>query len=286
MKTYQDRTFDEERALYALKSSVVRKCAFKGPKDGESALKECEDISVQDCLFDLRYPLWHLKKGRIENSVFTKDCRAALWYDRDIEINGCQMNGIKAVRECDHTVIKNCSVHSVEFGWFCRNIRICDSSLESEYPFLKSENIEINALKMNAKYSFQYVKNLKIKNAVLTTKDAFWHAQNAVIEDSIITGEYLGWYSENLTFIRCKIAGTQPLCYAKNLTLQECEMTDTDLAFEYSDVHADIRGSILSVKNPKSGEIIADHISEILFDENKMPDTDCKVVCRKKTSGF
>ncbi len=34
------RTFDEERALYNLKSADVVECTFAGPSDGESVLKE------------------------------------------------------------------------------------------------------------------------------------------------------------------------------------------------------------------------------------------------------
>lgn len=71
-------------------------------------------------------------------------------------------------------------------------------------------------------------------------------------------GEYLGWYSENLTLIRCHISGTQPLCYCENLHLIDCTMEGTDLSFEYSSVEAEVRGEILSVKNPRSGCIVAE----------------------------
>ncbi len=66
MKKYENQTFDAERALYALRSGLVSNCSFQGPADGESALKECENITVENCLFGLRYPLWHLNGGRIE----------------------------------------------------------------------------------------------------------------------------------------------------------------------------------------------------------------------------
>ena len=120
---------------------------------------------------------------------------------------------------------------------------------------------------MTGKYSFQYMKNLHIKNSELDTKDAFWHSKNILVENSVVKGEYLGWFSENLKFINCKIIGTQPLCYCKNLELINCEMQDTDLSFEYSDVKADIKGHIVSVKNPKSGIITADSVGEIIQED-------------------
>ena len=142
-------------------------------------------------------------------------------------------------------------------------------SLTQNIAFFEAHNLEINNMDFNGKYSFQYVTNLNISNSFLNTKDAFWHAQNVVVRDSTVKGEYLGWYSNNLTFINCKIIGTQPLCYCNNLKIIDCTMEDTDLSFEYSNVEASINGSILSVKNPKSGHIIADKIEEIIL----TPDT-------------
>jgi len=47
-------------------------------------------------------------------------------------------------------------------------------------------------------------------------------------------------------------------------------MEDTDLAFEYSDVVADITGHILSVKNPKSGVITADSVGTVIREDAVM----------------
>ena len=148
------------------------------------------------------------------------------------------------------------------------------------YFLFESKNVEIDNLTMTGKYSFQYMKNLHITNSNLDTKDAFWHSKNIVVENSIVKGEYLGWFSENLTLINCKIIGTQPLCYCKNLKLLNCEMEDTDLSFEYSDVEADIKGHIISVKNPKSGTITADSVGEIIREDAVMK-CDGKVIIKE-----
>ena len=129
---------------------------------------------------------------------------------------------------------------------------------------MDSRDVKLRSVKMKGKYSFQYMENLEIDDCELDTKDAFWHSKNVTVKDSIVKGEYLGWFSENLTLINCKIIGTQPLCYCKNLKLVNCTMEDTDLSFEYSDVEADVKGHIISVKNPKSGRIIADSVGEII----------------------
>lgn len=267
MKIYSDMTFDEERALYGVKDVKIKNCSFEGPADGESALKETSDIDVEDCRFLLRYPLWHVTGGDVKRCVMTETCRAALWYDENIRISDSTLGGIKALRECKDVTLNNCRIDSTEFGWFCGDIKMNDCELSSEYPFLKSKNMEFENLNMSAKYSFQYVEDVTIRNSNLNTKDAFWHSKNVTVYDSVVRGEYLGWYSEGLRLVRCKIIGTQPLCYAKGLVLEDCEMIDCDLAFEKSDVRAEINGNILSVKNPKSGKIAADSIGEIIRDD-------------------
>ena len=54
------------------------------------------------------------------------------------------------------------------------------------------------------------------------------------------------------------------------------------LAFEYSDVEASIKGSIVSVKNPKSGTIIADEIKEIILTEDKKYPSLANIKIREK----
>ena len=86
MNTIVNRTFDEERALYGTENLSVVNCSFDGPADGESALKECRNIEVQNSYFNLRYPFWHDESIAIQGSELTDACRAALWYSKNITI--------------------------------------------------------------------------------------------------------------------------------------------------------------------------------------------------------
>ncbi len=264
MELIKNKIFPNERALYALTNTRVEDCSFEGVEDGESALKESRNIEVVGCDFKLRYPLWHSHGFVIENSAMSETCRAPLWYSSDGRIDGMNIVGVKALRECDRVEIVNTTAVSAEFGWKCRDITASDSRFESEYIFLCSERITLDNIKLKGKYSFQYVDGLRITNSELDTKDSFWHAKNVIVENSTVRGEYLGWYSDNLVMRNCKIIGTQPFCYCANLTLENCELIDCDLAFEYSDVQADTHGHIISIKNPRSGKIVVDSVGEII----------------------
>ncbi len=279
---YRNLSLDQERALYALSNDIVENCKFDGPADGESALKEASDIKVKNCFFNLRYPFWHVTNAEIANCKLTENCRAALWYDKNVVIKDCRLDGIKALRECEDVTLKNSTANSPEFIWKCRNMTLENVNIEqSEYPFFEVDKAKIDSLKLKGKYSFQYCNDIEIKNSELDTKDAFWHAKNITVRDSVIKGEYLGWYSENLTLINCRIIGTQPLCYCKNLVLKNCTMENCDLSFERSSVQAEITGTIDSVKNPVSGKIMADCIGEIILEENIVDKSKTEIICRK-----
>ncbi len=277
----EGKIYDEERALYHLQDTKVSKCIFAGKKDGESVLKETRNIIVDNCSFSLRYPLWHVQKYKLLNSKLDEKTRAPIWYSNNGLIEKCNIKGIKTLRECSNIKIINSKIDSKEFGWKCNNVEMKDTNIISEYIFLFSKNVKLDNINFEGKYSFQYMENLEINNSKLDTKDAFWHSKNIIIKNSILKGEYLAWFSDDTTFINCKIISKQPFCYCTNLKLINCEMENTDLAFEYSEVNADIKGHVISIKNPKLGTIVVDSVGEIISQDSIMP-VKGKVFIREK----
>lgn len=267
MKQYINQKFDEERALYGSDGVEVKECQFDGPADGESAFKECKNVEVKDCYFNLRYPFWHDNNLKISASEMTQNCRAALWYSDDIEIKDTKMHGIKALRECSNVNINGCDIISPEFGWFTRKIDMKDTTVEGEYFMMRSQGLHFQNVKLKGKYSFQYIEDSVFENCNFDTKDAFWHAKNVVVKNSTVKGEYLAWYCENVTFENCTIIGTQPLCYCKGLKMIDCKMLDADLAFEKSEVEATITTEVISIKNPKAGSIKVPSVGEVIMDD-------------------
>ena len=182
-----------------------------------------------------------------------------------IRIRSSVIRGVKALRECRDAEFYDTEIVSPEFGWRNRGIVMENCSVTGEYAFFSSSDIKLRGIKFSGKYSFQYAENVVIEDSFLDTKDAFWHAKNVTVRNSVVNGEYLGWYSEGLTLENCRIKGTQPLCYCRGLRLIDCETEAADLSFEYSDVDADLKGNVVSVKNPRSGRIVADSIGEMIF---------------------
>lgn len=123
-------------------------------------------------------------------------------------------------------------------------------------------------------------RNICVRDCAFSLRYPLWHAKNVTVRNSIVKGEYLAWFSDGLTLINCKIIETQPLCYCKNLKLINCTMEGCDLAFEYSEVEADIKGNVDSIKNPKSGTITVDSVGEII-NEDSIMEVNGKVVISK-----
>ncbi len=267
MNLIENKTFDEERALYGSDGVRAVGCRFDGPADGESAFKESKNIEADGCYFNLRYPFWHDKNVVIKNSEMTELCRAALWYSENIGIENSKLHGIKALRECKEIKMRDTDIISTEFGWNSSDIDMKKCSASGEYFMMNAKNLDFEDVYLKGKYSFQYIENSTFENCNFDTKDAFWHAKNVTVRNSTVKGEYLGWYCENVTFENCVISGTQPLCYCKGLKLINCEMHGADLAFEKSEVGADITTPVISIKNPAKGYIKVPASDEIIMTE-------------------
>jgi hypothetical protein len=267
MKEFSNQNYDQERAFYGEKEIFVHDCTFAGPADGESAFKECADVRVQSCEFDLRYPFWHVQGLEIGECELKETCRAALWYSTNIDVKHTALHGIKALRECRDVHITDCTVRSAEFGWMSAGVEMKDVTAEGEYFMFRGENLRFENMTFKGKYSFQYVKNAIFEHCDLDTKDAFWHAENVVVKNCRVKGEYLAWYAKNITFENCTIIGTQPLCYCEGLKLINCEMQECDLAFERSEVEAEVTTPVISIKNPLAGSYITvPAVGEVILD--------------------
>jgi len=164
MTEISHQTFDQERALYGSNQLHVTHCTFAGPADGESAFKESQHLRVEDCSFELRYPFWHDTEAEIARCRFAVTCRAPFWYSRQITLRDCDLQGVKAFRECSNISFDHCTVESPEFGWNCHHVTLRNTSLTGEYFLLNATDIDAEHLDFSGKYSFQYCKNVTIRN--------------------------------------------------------------------------------------------------------------------------
>lgn len=281
MKTIRNEEFGGERPLFATHDLILENVVIHA---GESALKECSNIEAINCRFEGKYPFWHVDRFYIKDCLFTEGARAALWYSRNLVMKDTMVEAPKMFREMENLDIENVKIpNALETLWHCKGVKLRNVEVaKADYLFMHSEDIDIRDYHQDGNYSFQYCSNVEIRNAIINSKDAFWGTENVTVYDSTIIGEYLGWHSKNLRLVNCRVGGTQALCYTKNLVMENCTMdADADLCFEYStNIHADIRGKVTSIKNPTSGKIVCDSVGEIIIDENIKQPGNCEIVER------
>lgn len=283
MKTIRNEEFGGERPLFASHGLRLENVTIHA---GESALKECSDIEAIGCRFEGKYPFWHVDRFYIENCLFTEGARAALWYSKDVVMKDTLVEAPKMFREMTGISLENVRIpNAQETLWECDKVKLRNVEVDkADYLFMHTDNIDIDNYRQQGNYSFQYSKNVVIRNAVIYSKDAFWGTENVTVYDSTIIGEYLGWHSKNLRLVNCRVGGTQALCYAHNLKMENCTMDpDADLCFEFSELDAEIKGHVTSIKNPRMGRIVVDSVGEIILDENIKSPGNCEIIVREET---
>lgn len=276
METLKRGFYTGERALFHLADARIEEAIFD---DGESPLKHSSNIELIDTSFKWKYPLWYAENISMKNCRLFDMARAGIWYTNNLVMDNVTIEAPKSFRRCNNIKLNKVSFfNAAETLWSCRGVSLNDVKVKGDYFAMNSSDMTIDKMELVGNYGFDGCSNVTVSNSVLLTKDAFWNCSNITVKDSYICGEYLGWNSENLTFENCTIESLQGMCYIKGITMKNCKLINTTLSFEYSDVDAQIEGKIDSVKNPTSGIIKADHIDELIMEDNRVDTTATKII--------
>lgn len=277
-REFKQEVFRGERALFASNNLNIYDSIFD---DGESPLKESNNINIYNTLFRWKYPLWYSNNIVIRDCAFFDMARAGIWYTNNISVENTVIEAPKNFRRCNDIKLEKVNFSNAkETLWHCSNIKMKNITANGDYFAMASKNIEISDFVLTGNYSFDGVKNLKINDSKLLSKDAFWNSENVTVYDSFISGEYLGWNARNLKLVNCVIESLQGMCYIDNLIMENCKLINTTLAFEYSNVRADISSKIDSVINPKSGKIIAESIGKLIIEKDRVNPELTTIICR------
>lgn len=273
--------YEGERSLYGIKNQVVESTKFLF---GESPLKECKDIEVNNSCFTYKYPLWYGKNIKVYNCLFENMARSGIWYTNNICVKDTIFDSPKMFRRCNNVKIENTKFNDAqETFWNSKDIKIKKTYVKGDYFMMNSSDCEIEDLTLDGNYFFDGGNNLIIKDSVLNSKDAFWNCHNVTVINCKIIGEYIGWNSSDLTFIDCTIESHQGFCYINNLKLENCMLINTDLSFELcKGIDAKINSKIESIKNPIDGKIVCKGYNELIMDSNIIDPDKTKIIVEKE----
>lgn len=278
MNIIRDKEFGGERPLYASHGLRLENVTIHV---GESSIKESSDIEADNCTFEGKYVFWETYGFKVTGSYFAESARSSLWYSKDCVMTDCKVDAPKMFRRMENITVRNTDfTNGEETLWDCRNVTLQNVTIRNcDYLFMHTSDIRIENYRQDGNYSFQYARNVEIRNAVINSKDAFWESENVTLVDCEVNGEYLGWYAKNMKLVRCHLTGEQLLCYVDGLILEDCTFgDDANLLFEYSTVNGNIKGDVVSIKNPTSGTITVEgKCGELIIDENQKKPADAVV---------
>lgn len=267
-----------ERAFYRGRDLRIYDSIFT---DGESPLKEAENLEIHNTLFQWKYPLWYCKNVTMDHCILYEMARAGIWYTKDLVMTDSMIDAPKNFRRCKGVELHRVNIpHAQETLWTCEDVILDHVTVDGDYFAMNSRSLTIRDMRLTGNYAFDGVKKMEIHNSQMLTKDAFWNTEDVTVYDSFVSGEYLGWNSKNLTLINCTIESLQGMCYIENLVMRNCKLLNTTLAFEYSSVDAEISSKIDSVLNPACGEIRAESIGELILEKDKIDPEKTHIICR------
>ena len=76
MQIIKDKEFGGERPLFASHDLRLENITIA---DGESGIKQCQNMEATGCKFYGKYPWWHVDGARINNCYFAPGSRSAIW---------------------------------------------------------------------------------------------------------------------------------------------------------------------------------------------------------------
>ena len=265
-----------ERALFFGQDLDIVDTIFA---DGESPLKHASGINLDRVSFQWKYPLWYTRDIQARQTTLLETARSGIWYADGVSFTDSLIGAPKTFRRSRRIRLANTDLpQATETLWGCADIELTDVTATGDYFAINSQGIKADHLRLSGNYAFDGASDIEIDNAILLSKDAFWNCHNVVVRHSILVGEYLGWNSTDVTFEDCTIESLQGLCYIDNLVMRRCRLLNTTLAFEYSQVDAQIDGPVDSIINPAGGVIRCASVGQLTLDPGRIDPAKVQIV--------
>ena len=150
-----NKYYTGERPLFNKSNLEIDKTIFG---EGESPLKESDNIRLKDSSFQWKYPLWYAKDITADNCTWAKMARAGVWYTDNILIKDTFIEAPKNFRRCKELTLSNIVMP---------NVTVYDSYISGEYLGWNSKNLTLINCTIESLQGMCYIDNLVMKNCTL-----------------------------------------------------------------------------------------------------------------------
>ena len=182
-----------ERPLFGESGLQINHTLFG---EGESPLKECHQIEMENSMFQWKYPLWYSSDIEVKDSTWAEMARAGVWYTNNIHIENALIEAPKNFRRCNQLKLDNVFLpNAAETLWNCSNVTLNQVCAKGDYFAMNCNDMQIDNFELAGNYCFDGAKNVEIHHAKMLSKDSFCISEYVTVYYSFISGEYLGWNS-------------------------------------------------------------------------------------------
>ena len=95
MEKICQKIYSGERSLFMGRNLEIYDTVFE---NGESPLKESENIKLSGSIFRWKYPLWYSSDILMKDCTLLETARAGIWYTDNITANDCMIEAPKTFR--------------------------------------------------------------------------------------------------------------------------------------------------------------------------------------------
>ncbi len=127
---------------------------------GIKALRECADVSIENCETVSPEFGWKSRGVKIKDSSITSEYLFLM--AADIRLEGVNFKGKYSFQYVENAVIENCNLDTKDAFWHAKNVTVKNSVVKGEYLGWYAENLTFINCKIIGTQPLCYCKNLKL----------------------------------------------------------------------------------------------------------------------------
>ena len=137
---------------------------------GIKALRECQNITLENCSVNSPEFIWKCKDLSINNVCIENSEYPFFEVDR-AKINALTMKGKYSFQYCTNILIENSNFDTKDAFWHTKDVTVKNSIIKGEYLGWYSENLTLENCRIIGTQPFCSCKNLKLINCALENCD-------------------------------------------------------------------------------------------------------------------
>ncbi len=150
---------------------------------GIKALRECSDISIDDC--DIISPEFGWSVDKMTMTRSTAESEYFMLRSKNLHFSDVHFKGKYSFQYIEDSIFENCVFDTKDAFWHAKNVTVKNSIIRGEYLSWYSDGLTLINCKISGTQPLCYCKNLKLVNCEML--DADFSFEKSEVEATITT---------------------------------------------------------------------------------------------------